>query len=129
MSKLKVYTATKIKHRDLFRKLREEWTEFHFTATWLDMKLISDFDAVECVKGWAQNEIDVAASAVTLVYAEQGDILRGALVEAGIAIGVGARVISVGDNYNYGTWRYHPKVHNVPTLLHAREWLRHYASH
>ncbi len=59
---------------------------------------------------WQENEQDIITADYLLVYVESGDHLRGALVEAGIAIANRVRVIVVGDHPDYGTWKYHPNV-------------------
>jgi hypothetical protein len=58
-----------------------------------------------------------------LVYAEDGEHLRGALIEAGMAIALGKRVIVVGDHPDFGTWQHHPNVAYATDLSHAKSQL------
>lgn len=65
---------------------------------------------------WKIDEADVLVSDIVLVYAVDGDVLRGALVEAGMAIAYGVPVAVVGTSESYGTWQYHPMVKRFETL-------------
>lgn len=57
---------------------------------------------------------------MVLVYAEEGEHLRGALVEAGMAIALGKTVLVIGDHPDFGTWQHHPKVIHAADLDQAR---------
>ena len=65
---------------------------------------------------WWDDESDVLDSDVLVVYAADGDTLRGALVEAGMAIAYDKPVYITGDSRSYGTWQYHPSVRRVKDL-------------
>jgi nucleoside 2-deoxyribosyltransferase len=118
---MKVYTASKLNKKDLWIELARDWTEIQFTARW-PVKHVGTVPDDPCFAKvfWVHDEEDVAAADVVLVYAEPEDKLKGALVEAGMAIATGKHVIVVGEHPDYGTWQYHPRVHRVKSLDDAR---------
>ncbi|MFA9261732.1 MAG: hypothetical protein ACEQSB_00005, partial [Undibacterium sp.] len=59
---------------------------------------------------------DVSTADCVIVYAEKGEHLRGALVEAGIALALKVPVMVIGDHPDYGTWQYHPGVIRYATI-------------
>lgn len=125
---IKVYTASKLCHASLWKELRDDWTEIEFTARWPIHYMSGDnprwpedpnFGSIF----WRHDVEDVTRADVVLCYGGADEILRGALVEAGIALGQGKRVICVGHSHSFGTWQYHDNVHWVATLLEARSLL------
>jgi nucleoside 2-deoxyribosyltransferase len=136
MRPLKVYTASKLREGPRWRKLAEEWSDIDFVARWPFIHVTSDGEAGwpgDCAahgaEFWRQDHEDVARCDVVLVYSEANDILKGALVEAGMALAMGKVVIVVGDNPGYGTWQFHQQVRRVATLEAARSLLRLMAGH
>ena len=122
---IKVYTASKLAEADLWKSLRGEWPEVTFTARWPFFHAGDVPNTPFYAKAfWLQDAEDVKACDVVLVYGTQGEHLRGALVEAGMAIALGLKVIVVGDHPDYGTWQYHPSVFRVPGLEEARTLLK-----
>lgn len=121
---LKVYTASKLNHAGRWLKLVDEWVEIDFVARWPSLVGTIPDEPHFAKVFWQQDIEDVMASDIVLVYGEPGDVLRGALVEAGVALGAGKSVIVVGDNPFYGTWQHHPNVYRVPDLEHARTLLK-----
>lgn len=124
---LKVYGASKLKHAELWLKLADEWIDdnIHFIARWPRFHVGTTPDAPCYAKvAWQHDLEDVSQSDIVMVYAEPDDKLRGALVEAGMALASGIPVIVVGDHPDYGTWRYHPLVYIVDGLDEARVLLR-----
>lgn len=122
-SLLKIYTASKLHHAEKFKKLRTDWPEFHFTARWPFFHQQVDDSPEEAKKFWIDDLHDVERADVVLCYGEGDDILRGALVEVGMAFALGKRVIVVGDRKCYGTWRYYSLVSIADNLDHARNIL------
>lgn len=128
-TKIKVYGASHLGDADFWRKLRSEWTEVEFTARWpidsvADGKPIWPHDPSHGRLFWQKDHDDVARADVVLVYSQILDPLRGAIFEAGIAVGLGKRIIIVGDHPSYSTWQYHPATFRVETIDHARSLLR-----
>lgn len=123
--KLRVYTASKLAQAPRWNELRAagNWP-CEFSARWpyAHVGLVPD-EAAFAQVFWTHDLEDVASSDVILVYAEPGEHLRGALVEAGMGIALGKTIIVVGDHDDYGTWRYHPQVLRVANLEEAKTLL------
>lgn len=130
MYKPKVYTASKLHHRPLWLKLREDpdWDFVQWTATWVNsldvMAELQGRDVAidDYTVGWSQNIRDVRASDFILLYGGSHDALRGALIEAGAAIACGITVITVALDANHN-WAYHPGVRNYSSFRDARAYL------
>jgi len=122
---IKVYTASKLDQAQRWKDLAKEWIEVEFTARWVSHHAGTTPDHECFAKVFWQHDVeDVLAADVVLVFAEPHEHLRGALVEAGMAIAFGLQVIVVGTHQDYGTWQYHPAVHRVPDLDYARTLLQ-----
>lgn len=124
--KTRVYTAGKLKDADLWKRLRDQWTEVEFTARWpvCHVGVIPDTPTFAKVF-WEHDLEDVAAADVVLVYTPSTvDRLKGGLVEAGMGIALNKQVVVVGDHPDYGTWQFHRNVHRVKNLDEARLLLR-----
>lgn len=115
----KVYTASKLKHADLWKGLRLTWHDIDWTARWPDLVGgVEDNDSF-AREFWRHDIQDVMRSDCVLVYAEAGEHLRGALIEAGAGIALGKHVIVVGEHPDYGTWQHHPMVSIAKDLTEA----------
>lgn len=114
-----VYVASCMHHRGMWRHLRRLWAShnIHITSHWID---VGD-DHVKAsplalAGGWIENLRDIERSKVLVCFGEGKDPLRGALVEAGIAMGQHKPVIivdrDVPDSHSprWGSWQYHPLV-------------------
>lgn len=122
----KVYIASKLKYAPMFRSIRDSWKpegiELH--ARWFDQVQHEETATPDDFKiFWRVDEHDVKTSRAVIVYAQEGDELRGALIEAGIAIGNRILVILVGECASYGTWQHHPCVVRATGLDHAFEMI------
>jgi len=130
MYKPKVYTASKINYQKLWLSLREDpdWDFVDWTASWvesvylqaeIDSGLVTDEMFREA---WTQNVYDIRKSDFLLIYSRAGEALKGALVEAGVALGNGIDVIAVGLPTEHN-WCYYPSVRVIPSLREARQYL------
>lgn len=119
----KVYTASKLRHAPLWKTLREEWPEIDFTARWVDH---AEKEKATTPTGfahfWTMDIQDVQRSDFVLLLSTPADdgLLHGALVECGVALGLGKRVINVGECRT--SWTNHPLVYSIPTLELARDF-------
>lgn len=120
MTKLAIYTASKVSYSPLWLRLRSEWPEFDWTAHWPENIGHVPETPENAVKFWDENISDIMMSNVVLVYAPYGDILRGALVEAGAGLAFGLQVVVCGQSDSFGTWQYHPNCRLVKELDEAR---------
>lgn len=108
---MRVYTASKLGQAPRWRKLQQEWPHVIFHARWLRHVELGTPDTPDnAARFWVEDEEDARTADALLIYAEPHEHLRGALVEAGIAIANKVRVIVVGTHDDYGTWQYHPNV-------------------
>ena len=121
---IRVYTASKLSFAPEWEKLQEGWAEVFFHARWLHHVKVGTPDTEEYASSfWIEDAEDVAIADAVLVYGAEGDKLRGALVEAGMAIALDIPVILVGDHQDYGTWQHHPGVVKVSTFDNAYDYL------
>lgn len=105
-----IYGASKLKHAEMWLDLRIEFPWIDWTARWPDIvgKWEDTSDNAQCF--WQVDFEDVAKADYVFCYGQLTDHLRGALVEAGIALGLGRWVIVIGQSPDFGTWQYHPHV-------------------
>ncbi len=125
---IKVYIASKLHHAERWRNLREQWRlegiDLH--ARWHDQAVIEQTTEVapeDFHIFWLVDEEDVKCSQAVIIYGEELDKLRGALIEGGIAIGAGILTIVVGTSPDFGTWQYHPHVVRAGSLEHAKKMI------
>lgn len=125
--KINVYTASCLQHAKLWTELRQKYSEdFHFTSHWMDQILSGAQETPENArKFWARDVQEVQSSDAVIVYAVDGDILRGAICEAGVALGCGIPVIIVAPAglHSLSTWQYHPLAKHCLSLTDAFEYL------
>lgn len=124
-----VYVASHVRHAGLIKDRRRAWRGQGITVTshWIDAPGLGNehnLTPLYLAGQWIENYHDVAASKALLVYAEKNDVMRGALIEAGIAMGMHRPVVIVGplDHPSWGSWQYHPLVHyclNLEAALHV----------
>lgn len=123
---MKVYIASKLHHAVRWKKLRIQWApQIDLHARWFDQAHIEQNEkpSKEDFKiFWQVDAEDVANSDALIIYGEKDEVLRGALIEAGIAIANNILVLTVGDG-NFGTWRNHPCVVEAVTLEYAKTML------
>ena len=123
---IKVYIASKLYYAVRFQELRKEWApKIDLHARWHDQAHLELSNSGELTPEdfhifWQVDEEDVKTSQAVIIYGESQDKLRGALVEAGIAIGAGILTILVGDCEDFGTWQHHPTVARAISLEHAK---------
>lgn len=114
---IRVYGASKLSNAPLWRDLHAKWPHVYFHARWLKHNEIGTPGLQEYAgRFWLEDESDVRHADALLIYAQEGEHLRGALVEAGMAIAFKIPVIVVGKHPDYGTWQHHPNVKRVDTL-------------
>jgi hypothetical protein len=122
---IKVYIASKLEYAPLFRDYREAWKKYNIDLhpRWFDqahIELNETLSPNDFRIFWMVDEEDVKTSAALILYADAKDHLRGALVEAGIAIANKVLVILVGEHPDYGTWQWHPGVVHAGSFEHAK---------
>lgn len=144
---IRVYTASKTNHAAMWLRLRAEWPEVHFTARW-PLQVLAGLPETPnfAMQFWQDDLEDVKFADVVLVFAEkymepgimyvddngqplkeagEWEHLRGALVEAGMGIALGKRILVIGDAPDYGSWQHHPLCDKVDNFEKARTELSH----
>lgn len=109
----KVYFASKMEHAEKWRKL---YTRCHISSRWPFLEPFVEPTPENARKFWQDDYTDIRNCGVLICYAEEGEKLRGALVEVGMALGMGKQVWLIGDHTDFGTWRYHPQISIYPDL-------------
>jgi hypothetical protein len=129
LSKVKVYTASRLSQLDHWRQLIVDWPEVEFTARWVRNGVTLHADRMATpeflCQAWQENVEDVTDSDAVLVAPPgDGGHLRGALVEVGVGIALRKTIVVVGDCLDYGTWKHHPFVHKAASWNVARSILK-----
>lgn len=115
-----IYTASKCCHAPKWRELRAQG--YPIVSTWIDeagpgeSKSLQDL-ALRCISESAQADI-------TLLYCEEQEILKGALIEAGSALTSNKKVHCVGECQSSSpVLKFHPNWIEFPTVETALEGL------
>lgn len=114
----KVYIASKIRYAPVWRELYSH-SDIHIVSRWPFLETQVDDRPTNCRKFWQDDFTDVSSADILILFAEEGENLRGALVEVGIALGLGKHIIVIGDHKDHGTWWHHPQVKKVINLEQA----------
>lgn len=114
---MKIYIASKSIHRPYWRAFRD--LGHNIISRWIDVedKYTIDPTGLDFKELWEWCIKDVQECDVLVCYVEPGEVLKGALIEVGVALGLGKRVVCVGsiqDYLNNGTWLNHPRVEHCP---------------
>lgn len=124
---IRVYPSSKVKHAPMWRKFQQEVPHVFFNARWIKRaEKESDLKNDDFRDLWKECQQDIQDSDVLLVYAEDGDHLKGALVEVGMALASNVNVLlvtSVEDKHVYGTWMHADGVEWATTIEEAMDLL------
>lgn len=99
-------------------------------STWIDEA--GEGETGDFTELWQRIHDEIASSVGVLLYAEVGDFpLKGALIECGIALGMGKPVAVVLPSVRLeprsmkpiGSWAAHPNVQSFDDLATAKDWL------
>jgi len=110
------YTASKVKHAPLWLSLRKHG--YTITATWIDEAgegQTADYAelAERCLN-------EIKASDFLLLYCKPGQLLKGALIEAGAALALDKEVRCVGNCHTISrVFKSHPLWKRYPNILSA----------
>ena len=127
-----IYVASRAsipEHPAMWRRLRSEG--YPIISSWIDED--GPGETEDLGELWARIGKEVAGSSGLIFYAEPGDFpLKGALVEVGMALGVGLPVVVVAPGVlldipscrPVGSWMRHPLVSREPNVRLAFRRLR-----
>ena len=84
---IRVYPSSKVKHAPMWRELQNTVPHVFFNARWPYLaKYENDIDHDGFRDLWIECKQDVMSADAVLLYVEENEILKGALVEVGIAL-------------------------------------------
>jgi hypothetical protein len=111
----RVYGASKTRHAPMWRGLRD--AGWNIISTWIDeagdgQSLWPDL--------WTRCIFEAASADALILYAEEGDVLKGAFVEAGAALSAGVPVYVVNPQPSW-SFVHHPLVAAMPSVAYALE--------
>ena len=108
--KPKIYIASKAAYRPRWREFQDKG--YDIVSSWIhtDDRYTDDPTGLDYAKLWQTCENDVRKCDVLVIYSQREDHLKGALVELGIALGLGKEIIACGDLTDKGSWMHHPRV-------------------
>lgn len=107
---IRVYVASKLRHAEMFMKLRNEYPDIHFTASWPITAALGS-EANRPIYQWmSESEIQILNSDCVLVYAEAGEILKTALLQVGMAYSRRIPIFVVGEHTSYATWQFNSEL-------------------
>lgn len=126
---IRVYIASKTQYAGQFLDYRAAWQRegLDLHCRWFQEVLNGeaqgrsekDLTPEECRKIWFDDAEDIASSDFLIIYGSALDRLRGAFVEAGMALALGIPVIVVGAT-DFGTWIHHPLCERVANFEEAK---------
>lgn len=122
---IRVYVASKLRHAEKFMKLRNEYPDIHFTASWPITAGLGS-EAERPVYQWmGESEVQILNSDCVLVYAEAGEILKTALIQVGIAYARRIPIFVIGEHDSYAEWQFNTNiVTRVPNIKRAMSDIR-----
>lgn len=134
---LRMYFASKTIHAERWRQIDLTSPHIKVTSRWIKQVILDEGDIIHksrdigrqgadirdfAARCWMEDQQDVENSDFVVLYAEEGEHLRGGLVEAGMAISTGIPVICIGTHPDYGSWQWHPMVMRQPSLESLEAW-------
>jgi hypothetical protein len=123
-TKRSIYVASRVHHAWLWRELRA--AGYPITATWIDES--GEGETADMGELWARIREEITAATALVLYARADDFpLKGALIEAGMALAMGKPIFLVLDGVTLeeksmrpvGSWILHSQVKRCPTLADA----------
>ncbi len=131
-----IYVASRVKHAGMWRACRSighdmGWGGWNIVSTWIDEA--DEGQTADLGELWARIESEIRASKGLVLYAQRIDFpLKGALIEAGMALAVGIPVAVVLSKdvelenpscRPIGSWIRHPRVSTFEALSDAHRWI------
>jgi hypothetical protein len=109
-----VYTASKTRHAPIWRGLRSAGVPV--ISTWIDEAGPGETASFSDL--WIRCIREASTAGALLVYAEEGDVLKGGFVEVGAALGNGVPVFAVGTQPGW-SFTSHPLVTKCASVAEA----------
>jgi len=111
-----VYFASKIDNAEFLREKKQEWSKYlSICSSWIET-VTREADTPDAAPSfWERDFAEIKTADAVVCWAHGHDVLRGALVEAGYALGLGKPVICIGKSHCYGTWQFAKQVVRLAT--------------
>lgn len=110
-----IYVASKTCHYEMWRAMRK--AGLPIISTWIDEAGPNETKDVE--EFWVRVIGEVGRCSVLILYAEPGEVLKGALIEVGVAFARTIPVIAVVPD-SAGSWLSCPLVERCDTIERAQ---------
>lgn len=107
-----IYTASKTKHADKWKRLRAAGIPIN--STWIDEA--GEGETFDFADLWKRCLQEASECEVLVLYRERDEVLKGAYVEVGCALSHGNKVVAVGFQSDCPTFLRHPLVTHRSTL-------------
>lgn len=125
MRHIKIYIASKLRHAEKLKALIRNIEGFHFNSRWLDTGNLASNAAKPSAHWQVENFDDIQACDYIIGYVEEGEVLKGALVEIGYGLAYGKTVILIGQHESYEPWCYFsPQVRRAKDITQAIEMIK-----
>jgi hypothetical protein len=109
----RIYIASKTKHAHKWRALRDAGEKI--VSTWIDEA--GQNETKDFADLWIRCITEAKTATALVAYIEEGEVLKGGLIEIGAALGADVPIFTVGPMP--GTFLAHPSVHVCKSLLDA----------
>lgn len=123
---MKIYTASKTKHADKWLQLRESGV--NVISTWIDEAGVgASPDLADLCERCIKEALSCDAM---IVYSEDGDYLKGAFIEMGVALTAPIPIVLVGPVLSEGSvFTHHPSVFQTDTIENAVVFIHNMDNH
>lgn len=111
--KNRIYIASKTKHAELWKALRDEGLPI--ISTWIDEA--GSGETLDYAEFWTRCLSEIHRSTALILYHEDGETPKGSYIEVGAALVLEVPIFIVGNPP--GTFVHHPGVMRCSTLLDA----------
>ncbi|MES0071850.1 hypothetical protein [Mesorhizobium sp. M0058] len=115
-SEAMIYTASKTVHAAKWKQLRSDgWP---IISTWIDEAGAGE--TVDFADLWSRCVDEAANASAVLLYREPGEVLKGAFIEAGVALAAGKPVLAIGcEEFSFVNHPLVTQFADVPAVLAA----------
>ena len=129
MKKPSVYIASKIPHSKKIINIMLKNSDIYFSCRWPYLESIVEPTQENAENFWISDFDDIDNADYVILYLEDDDIPRGALIEVGYGIAKGKTILVHGSNPYHGTWHFHHQVHRCDTLDECLNFVRYGVPH
>lgn len=116
---MRIYMASKTAHADKWKQLRNQGIQV--ISTWIDEA--GPGESQDLSDLWWRCISESSEADATIVYREEGEVLKGAFIEVGSALASGKIVVAVGYWHDNMSFLNHPGVVRAETVKAALQYL------